>query len=294
MNALLRGEITDDFWRFGWTVLMGEAKDAGSEVIVITSLDKAMGKKEISEVANRSKARKVFFKTELERDLLLNEVHKVSKRHPLLVEPPSPPRVNCESCRLAHVLAYHTTSKELRTIQQALRQRHPKLTFRIGETVSREIGEQFQHVQKQLLRVLQTLAATSPDAVCTLCEAVLDLRVQTEDLRDNLASLCHCSREFLGSWPSPEDGEYNLRTIRNLLEDAFTAEDLRRFCYDEPHLRSVLKDLRKDSSLNAIIDAVIRYCEQNVLMQQLLEGVKEARNAQFNRHRPHLFGSGTR
>jgi hypothetical protein len=293
MNALLRGEIPDDFWRFGMTVLMGEAKEAGSEVIVITSLDKALGKTMISEVATRSKARKVFFKSELERDDLLSEVREISTRYPILPETLLPEGVNCRPSQLAYVLAFHTTRNDLGPIQKALKRRHPQLALHIQATVAHEIGERFQYVQQQLQCFLELLAAMGPDAVCSLCEAVLDVRGQSEDLRENLKRLCDCPREFLGAWTSPEEAKYNLSAIRKLLREAFGPGELRRFCQDRAYLRPVLSDLGEDPGLNSIIDALITYCKHHVLMWQLLTDLEEARTAQFNKHRTSLLGGRT-
>lgn len=288
MNALLRGEITD-LWRFSWTVLMGDAKGAGSEVIVITSLDKAMGKTVIDEVAARSKARKVFFKSELERDALLREVHTISTRWPTLTAPQPTHDVACRSFPyLSYVLAFHTRSNDLSAIQKALSQQYPEATFEIRGTASYAVDERFQQVWQVLQDFADKLAAIGPDEVCALCQAVLDVQARDEDLRENLRKLCHCPREFQDAWPSSREVDYDLSVIRDLLRAAFEPKDLVRFCRDRPVFYRVLYSLGDDPGLDSIIDALLVYCEQHLLLPRLLTDVEKVREAQFQRFRAFL------
>ena len=76
---------------------------------------------------------------------------------------------------------------------------------------------------------------------------------------------------------------YNLAIIRRLLVEAFTAEDLRRFCQDHATFRPILDRFAPAHGLNDMVAEVIDYCEMYYLFDELLAGIKQANPNQYAR-----------
>ncbi len=79
----------------------------------------------------------------------------------------------------------------------------------------------------------------------------------------------------------------NLKKIRTLLTEGFTAEELRRFCYDKPDFRPVYDKLAQDSGKATIIDLLIEYSEQKLLIDILLDLAKQHNPARYEKHQPY-------
>lgn len=71
--------------------------------------------------------------------------------------------------------------------------------------------------------------------------------------------------------------------VRQLLLAAFTAEELRRFCYDRPSFRPVTQRLGPGDGLEDLVDELIPFCETRLLMPELLSEVREANPRQYAR-----------
>lgn len=67
-----------------------------------------------------------------------------------------------------------------------------------------------------------------------------------------------------------EPEEYDVASIRRLIENAFTAQQLERFCHDRPAFRPVLRDFGPGHSFADMVEAVITFCEKEVLFSDLL------------------------
>lgn len=80
---------------------------------------------------------------------------------------------------------------------------------------------------------------------------------------------------------------YNLDKIRTLLTEGFTAEELRRFCHDEPDFRPVYDQLAANTGKAEIIDRLIEYAEQKRRIELLLIWAKENNPARYEKN--HLF-----
>jgi hypothetical protein len=91
--------------------------------------------------------------------------------------------------------------------------------------------------------------------------------------------------------PPPAGGEpaIDLVTVRELLAAAFTAADLRRFCYYSPHFREVLDGVADRPSLNDLVDALLEFGETRGLLADLLRDVEAERPRQYERFRSHLY-----
>lgn len=86
----------------------------------------------------------------------------------------------------------------------------------------------------------------------------------------------------------PSTAQYDIAEIRSLLKDAFTAEELRRFCQDRPYLRPILSQFGPRSSLDDLTDIVIEYCQTHRLFSELLAEVAEMNPRQYSRYYPRL------
>ncbi|MBN1138213.1 MAG: hypothetical protein JXM73_16610, partial [Anaerolineae bacterium] len=84
---------------------------------------------------------------------------------------------------------------------------------------------------------------------------------------------------------------YNLAAIRQLLTAAFTPKELRRFCLDRSLLRPVVDRFGPDHGLDDMVDEVVAYCETELLWDDLLAIMAEAKPRQYARFEPQLRAS---
>lgn len=80
---------------------------------------------------------------------------------------------------------------------------------------------------------------------------------------------------------------YHLQNIRTLLNEGFSAEELRRLCYEEFSFRPVYDQLAEDSGKAKIIDRLIEYAGQKLLFESLLTLAKERNPARYETHQPY-------
>jgi hypothetical protein len=76
---------------------------------------------------------------------------------------------------------------------------------------------------------------------------------------------------------------YNIGAIRQLLLAAFTAEELRRFCYDRPDFRPVVDRFGTAYGLDDMVDELVIYCDEFLLFPELLAKVRGHNPRQFAR-----------
>ena len=86
----------------------------------------------------------------------------------------------------------------------------------------------------------------------------------------------------------PDLDRYNVAAIRQLLEDAFDARDLKRFCQDRSELRRCLIDFGLNASLGDMIDVVITHCQKQLLFRTLLAGIEGHNPNQFERYKDQI------
>jgi hypothetical protein len=87
--------------------------------------------------------------------------------------------------------------------------------------------------------------------------------------------------------------EYDLARIRKLLSRAFTAPELRRFCQDRPVFSPVLEWFGPSQSFADWVDALIDYCQTNMLFPELLEEVRKVKPRRFAAHEPYIWQKET-
>ncbi|HXV97113.1 MAG TPA: ATP-binding protein, partial [Anaerolineae bacterium] len=81
--------------------------------------------------------------------------------------------------------------------------------------------------------------------------------------------------------------QYVLSNIRAFLTEGFTAEELRRFCYDEPDFRPVYDHLAVNSSKAEIVDQLLEHAERKRLIDKLLIWAKENNSAAYEEYQPY-------
>ncbi|MGD8791041.1 MAG: SIR2 family protein [Anaerolineae bacterium] len=79
-----------------------------------------------------------------------------------------------------------------------------------------------------------------------------------------------------------------IAAIRDLLEAAFTAGTLKRFCQDRPAFRPLVTRFGPNDGLGDIVERIIVYCGEFLLWDALLVEVKEERPRQYARFAPRL------
>jgi formylglycine-generating enzyme required for sulfatase activity len=93
-------------------------------------------------------------------------------------------------------------------------------------------------------------------------------------------------RNSLDEQPQPE--VYNLAAVRDLIRDAFTVRDLKRFCQDRPAFRPLLGLFAQNPNLEDMIDAIVEHCEKQVLFAELLAGIQISNPRQYARYHDQL------
>ncbi|MBN1661465.1 MAG: hypothetical protein JXA93_23940, partial [Anaerolineae bacterium] len=86
--------------------------------------------------------------------------------------------------------------------------------------------------------------------------------------------------------------QYNIAAIRRLLQEAFTAGDLGRFCLDRPAFRFLLDHFGPGFSFLQMIDAVLEQCLTRDLLPDLLAAVREVNPRHYERHGPYVLPEG--
>jgi hypothetical protein len=68
------------------------------------------------------------------------------------------------------------------------------------------------------------------------------------------------------------------------VRDAFTDRELRRFCQDRPLLAPAVARFGAGWSLEDMIDVLLEYCQTQLLLPELLRGVREHNPRQYQRY----------
>ena len=85
--------------------------------------------------------------------------------------------------------------------------------------------------------------------------------------------------------------DFDIGKIRELLLAAFTAEELERFCKDQPAFEPITKRFGPAHGLDDMVDEVIDYCRTHLLLKELLERVASANRRQYAHFQPALGSS---
>ena len=92
-----------------------------------------------------------------------------------------------------------------------------------------------------------------------------------------------------------EETRHNIRAIRDLLETAFSVEELRGlFSFAENRdLRPVADQFTPEDSKPAMVRKAVEYCRSRFLLDELLAEVKDANPRAYERFEPELIIAGT-
>jgi len=72
--------------------------------------------------------------------------------------------------------------------------------------------------------------------------------------------------------------------VRNLVRNAFTDRELRRFCQDHPLFAPNVARFGSGSSLEEMADVLIEYCHMRLLLPELLRGIRDHNPRQYQRY----------
>jgi hypothetical protein len=148
----------------------------------------------------------------------------------------------------------------------------------LGSEVWRVID--FVHAAAHFLGIfiVLTLAFLMIRLVVKPLQGLLPIRLRRSPLQAQPAP----AASGVDLWPSPED--YDISAIRRLIRQAFTAQELQRFCRDRPHLRPILSELGPGFSFEEMIETVISYCHRRILLAALLADIREHNPEQYARY----------
>jgi hypothetical protein len=76
---------------------------------------------------------------------------------------------------------------------------------------------------------------------------------------------------------------YNLKNLRFLLTEEFTAEELEAFCRDTPKFRPVYDQLPQRSSAAEIAIRLLGYAQRQLLMESILEWVQACKPDEYEK-----------
>lgn len=74
---------------------------------------------------------------------------------------------------------------------------------------------------------------------------------------------------------------YNINAVRELLLAGFSAEELKRFCFDRPHFRPVYDEFSGGMGKAAVVDRILEFSQAKSLLPELLAEVKKLNPRQY-------------
>lgn len=86
--------------------------------------------------------------------------------------------------------------------------------------------------------------------------------------------------------------KHNIAAIRRLLINAFTPEELWRFCQERPTFRPVLPYFPYNASQAQMVDVLTEFCQRHMLFDTLVSEIKGVNPAQYEHYRDQLDGDG--
>jgi hypothetical protein len=82
---------------------------------------------------------------------------------------------------------------------------------------------------------------------------------------------------------------YNTANIRRLLTRAFSADELRNLCYDDPELRPIIDRLSTSMGPAQIAAQIIEFCDHRLLFERLLRLAQRENPRQYEAHQPYIL-----
>lgn len=86
--------------------------------------------------------------------------------------------------------------------------------------------------------------------------------------------------------------DYNWKAVRDLMIDAFKANDLDEFCFYNDRLKPARDHFpTRDANLHGMVKALIEFCQQRPsLIDELLEGLREERFEKYKEYHALIYG----
>ena len=81
---------------------------------------------------------------------------------------------------------------------------------------------------------------------------------------------------------------YNMYAIRNLLQDALSAQELRQFCGDRPTFEPVLDLFGPKFSKSEMVDTLLEYCQRREMLPYLLAEIRKVNPRQYSKYESDL------
>lgn len=82
---------------------------------------------------------------------------------------------------------------------------------------------------------------------------------------------------------------YSSSNIRRLLNEGFSEQELRRFCFDNPKFRDLYHDLSESTGKSEIIDKLLDYAKNRGLLEVLLEWAEEQNPNRYALYKPYKY-----
>jgi hypothetical protein len=82
---------------------------------------------------------------------------------------------------------------------------------------------------------------------------------------------------------------YDIGVIRKLLTEAFSAEELRRLCWEQPLFRPVFDRFTQTTSTDLMIDYLLEFCDRKLFFGELLSEVRERAPRQYEKYKGQFY-----
>lgn len=80
---------------------------------------------------------------------------------------------------------------------------------------------------------------------------------------------------------------FNLKNIRTLLNEGFTDQELRRFCFDDAKFKPVYDQFALSTGKDVIVSRIIEYAEQKELTEILLNWAEKHNPGKYRKYQPY-------
>ena len=119
------------------------------------------------------------------------------------------------------------------------------------------------------------------ETLSTYIKIILSPVHKTEDAGEKYAE------EIKNTAPGPAVSKPIIKNISALLTEGFNVEELRRFCFEEPEFKVVYNRLAPETGKEKIVQILLEYSQQQVLIETLLEAIKKRNPKRYERHQPY-------
>lgn len=123
--------------------------------------------------------------------------------------------------------------------------------------------------------------------LCLQCYWSLPERSYNESLNFDITVIEAVAPKIAKSPPKKSTRPYNLRKVRQLLNEIFDLDELRDFVFDEPDFRPVHDALTDNDRRPEILRRVVEFADRRGLIPQLLAWAQQANPARYTEGEPY-------